>query len=358
MNIRYKDHIMTTMRGWGIRKHGGPEVLESFTLAKPSPGPGQVRVAVKAVALNHLDLWVRKGGPAFRHLQYPHCLGSDITGVVDAIGEGVVDIAIGQKTVIQPGISCGMCSACLSGHDNLCRNYKILGENTQGGCAEYIIVPQQNIAPYPERLDFTYAAAAGLTFMTAWQMLVHKARIAPGKIVLIHGAASGVGVAALQIAKLFRATVIATASSQKKLDFAKSQGATHCINYREQRWDKQIETVIGKRCIDIVFEHVGGETFSNSLTVLANGGCLVTCGATAGATPQVDLRHVFFRQLQILGSTMGSKADLLTTLDHVAKGDFEPVVHQILPIANIVEAHKILESRQAIGKVVLQIDHT
>jgi NADPH:quinone reductase-like Zn-dependent oxidoreductase len=338
-----------------LREHGGPDVLQLAQLPVPEPGPGEVRVRIRAVALNHLDLWVRRGGPAF-HLEYPHRLGSDLAGVVDAVGPGApADLAKpGDKVIVQPGLSCGRCAACLSGHDNLCRHYKILGENTQGGYCEYIVVPAGNLAPYPERLDFAHAAASILTFMTAWQMVVHKARVAPGDTVLVHGAGSGIGVAAIQIAKLHGARVIATAGSDHKLTHARALGADVTVNYQTADFAAECRAQTAKRGVDAVIEHVGGDVFAASIKAVRNGGRIVTCGATAGFHPAIDLRHIFFRQLEILGSTMASKADLLAVLGHIAAGRLEPVVHQVLPLAQAATAHRILEERSAFGKVVLE----
>jgi NADPH:quinone reductase-like Zn-dependent oxidoreductase len=326
-----------------LREHGGPEVLRLEQVPMPEPRPGEVRVRVKAVALNHLDIWVRKGGPAFK-LDYPHRLGSDIAGVLDD----------GRKVVVQPGVSCMRCAQCLSGHDNLCRFYKILGENTQGGYAEYIVVPEVNIAPYPERLEFAQAAASILPFLTAWQMIVHKARVQPGDVVLVQGAGSGIGVAAIQIAKLFGARVIATASTADKLARAKALGADVAIDYTQQDFVAECKQLTDKRGVDVVIEHVGGEVFEKSVRAVRAGGRIVTCGATAGFHPQIDLRHIFFRQVEVLGSTMGSKADLLAVLGHVAAGRLSPVVHAAMPLAAAADAHRMLEARQAFGKIVLE----
>jgi len=336
-----------------LREHGGPEVLRFEQLPRPEPGPGEVRVQIRAVALNHLDLWTRRGGPAF-HLEFPHRLGADIAGTIDAVGAGVDDVIIGSNTVVQPGLSCMRCAACLGGHDNLCRRYRILGENAQGGYAEYLVVPRVNLAPYPDRLSFPEAAAAILPFLTAWQMVVHKARVRPGHTVLVHGAGSGVGVAAIQIVKLFGGTVIATAGADAKLACARELGADDTINYRTTDFVAAVRERTGKRGVDVVIDHVGGDTFVGSIKATATGGTIVTCGATSGFTPAVDLRHVFFRQLAILGSTMGSKADLLAVLEHVAAGRLRPVVHAVMPLAQAADAHRMLEDRAAIGKVVLE----
>lgn len=350
----YTALVADTMRAVVLHEHGGPEVLGEEQIARPEPGPGEVRVAVKAVALNHLDIWVRRGGPAF-HLEYPHRLGSDVAGVVDAFGPGgeVPGLAVGDRVVVNPGLSCATCHACLSGRDNFCRQYRILGENTQGGYAEYLVVPRQNLAPYPGDLSFTEASACLLPFLTAWQMLVARAGIRPGELVLVHGGGSGVGVAAIQICKLFGARVVTTASTREKLDKARSLGADHTINYRDDDFVSEIRALTNKRGVDVVFEHVGGETFAKSIKITRNGGRIVTCGATSGFKPQIDLRHVFFRQIQILGSTMGSKALLLEILKHVESGRLRPVVHEVLPLSEAAAAHRILEERRAFGKVVL-----
>lgn len=335
--------MVRCMRAMVLREHGGPEVIRLEQISVPDPGPGEVRVRIRAVALNHLDIWVRRGGPAFK-LEYPHRLGSDIVGELDS----------GQKVVVQPGLSCMKCAACLSGHDNLCRWYRILGENAQGGYAEYIVVPEANIAPYPERLDWAQAAASILTNLTAWQMLVHKGRVQPGDTVLVQGAGSGIGVAAIQIAKLHGARVIATAGSDDKVQRALALGADHAVNYTTGDFVAECRRITDKRGVDIVIEHVGGEVFEKSIKAVRNGGRIVTCGATAGFHPAIDLRHIFFRQVEVLGSTMGSKADLLAVLGHVAAGKINPVVHEVLPLERAADAHRLLEERRAFGKVVLQ----
>lgn len=354
---------MANMDAVVLYEHGGPEVLRFEPIEMPEPGPGEVRVAVKAVAVNHLDLWVRRGGPAF-HLRYPHRLGADVAGTIDAFGpgadrSGVGDgsdagaLKVGDRVVVSPGISCGMCQACLSGSDNLCRRYRILGESTQGGYAQYVVVPRQNLAPFPGELSFEQASAVLLTFLTAWQMLVKKAGLRPGETVLVQGAGSGVGVAAVQICKLFGARVIATAGTDEKLAKARALGADETINYRDTDFVAEVRALTGKRGVDVVFEHVGGEVLSKCLLITRNGGRIVTCGATSGFLPTIDLRHLFFRQIQLIGSTMGSKGDLFELLEHVAAGRLAPVVHQILPLCEAAAAHSILEERQAFGKIVL-----
>jgi NADPH:quinone reductase-like Zn-dependent oxidoreductase len=340
------------MRAVGLREHGGPEVLRLEELPDPVVGPGQVRVRVRACALNHLDLWVRRGLPNVR-LTYPHILGSDIAGEVESLGPGVEGIALGQRTMLAPGVSCGVCRECLGGRDNLCRGYGILGETRSGGYAELIVVPAANVLPFPEGLGFPQAAALPLTFQTAWQMLVDRARVRPGELVLVLAAGSGVGSAGVQIAKLFGATVIATASTAAKLERARALGADHVINHAEQSVLAEVRRITGRRGVDVVFEHVGAATWRDSLLACARGGRIVTCGSTSGFDAVTDLRHVFFRQLSILGSTMGSKSVLYDVLDHVRAGRLRPVVDRVLPLTEAADAHRLLEERACFGKVVL-----
>ena len=343
----------TTFDAVVLREHGGPEVLRREALPVEEPGPGQVRVAVRAVAMNHMDLWVRRGGPAF-HVEMPHRLGCDVSGVVDAVGPGVSDLDAGTRVVVNPGLSCGVCRACLSGRDNLCPRYRILGENAQGGYGQLLVVPRQNIAPYPGELGFPEAAASLLTFLTAWQMLVDKAAVQPGETVLVHGAGSGVGVAAVQIARLWGARVIATAGSDEKLARARELGAEEGINYRTADFVAEVKWMTDRRGVDVVFELVGGDTFARSIKATRSGGRIVTCGATSGFSPQIDLRHVFFRQISILGSTMGSKGTLLEVLEHVAAGRLRPVIDRVMPLSQAAEAHRALEAREVFGKIVLE----
>jgi NADPH:quinone reductase-like Zn-dependent oxidoreductase len=341
-----------------LRTHGGPQVLERETIDLPDPGPREVRIRVRAVALNHLDIWVRRGLPGLK-LEYPHRLGSDVVGEIDALGpgaRGALGLTVGEKVIVNPGISCGVCPRCLSGRDNLCRRYGILGEHTNGGYARHIVVPDTNVAPYPGTLPFTQAAAVPLVFLTAWQMLVEKGRVAPGDTVLVQAAGSGVSSAAIQIAKLFGAKVIATTGSDAKAERARSLGADHVVNYATADFVAEVRKLTAKRGADIVIEHVGGDTLTKSVLATAAGGRIVTCGATAGFEPKVDLRHVFARQIEIIGSTMGSKGTFFEVLEHVAAGSLVPVVDRVLPLWDAREAHRVLEAREAFGKVVLEVD--
>jgi NADPH:quinone reductase-like Zn-dependent oxidoreductase len=343
-----------------LRTHGGPEVLLRETIDLPEPGPREVRVRVRAVAVNHLDLWVRRGLPNLR-LAYPHRLGSDIAGEIDALGPGARagapgrTLTVGDKVVVSPGVSCGVCERCLAGQDNLCPRYAILGEHVSGGYAQHVIVPDTNLLPYPGELPFTHAAAVPLVFLTAWQMVVCKARVQPGQTVLVHAAGSGVSSAAIQIAKLFGARVIATTGSDAKAERARSLGTDHVINYATQDFVAEVKRLTGKRGADAVIEHVGGDVMAKSVVAAASGGRIVTCGATSGFEPKIDLRHVFFRQIEILGSTMGSKGSLYRILEHVEAGRLKPVVDRVLPLWDAPQAHRVLEAREAFGKVVLDV---
>jgi len=340
------------MRAVTIRQHGGPEVLIEEELPDPQPGPGQVRVRVEAVAMNHLDIWVRQGLPGLK-LHYPHILGCDIAGEIDVIGDGVTGVSVGQKIVVNPGVSCGRCRECLLGRDNLCRDYGILGEHRDGGYADYLVIPVANVLPRPPNLSVAEAAAFPLTMLTAWQMLVRKAQVMPGETVLVLGAASGVGTAAVQIAKLLGARVIATATSDDKLERARGLGADDGINTQREDLVEGVRARTGKRGVDVVFEHIGKALFAKAILAAARGGRIVTCGATTGYDATIDLRHVYFRQIAILGSTMGSKGDLHDICAHVAAGRLRPAVDRVLPRSQVREAHKLLAERQQFGKIVL-----
>jgi NADPH:quinone reductase-like Zn-dependent oxidoreductase len=338
-----------------LHEHGGPEVLVRETIDLPEPGPREVRVRVRAVAVNHLDLWIRRGLPGLR-VTFPHRLGSDVAGEVDAVGPGARKVRVGDRVVVNPGLSCGTCERCLSGRDPLCRDYAILGEHTSGGYARHIVVPDANVLPWPGELGFTEAAAVPLVFLTAWHMVVDKGEVRPGQVVLVHAAGSGVSSAAIQIAKLFGAMVIATTSSPAKIERAKAIGADHALLTTAVDFVAEVKRLTAKRGADLVVEHVGGETLTKSVLATASGGRIVTCGATAGHMASIDLRHVFFRQVAIVGSTMGFKGALFPILEHVAAGRLRPVIDRVLPLWDAPQAHRALEARETFGKIVLDVD--
>ena len=249
-----------------------------------------------------------------------------------------------------------MCERCLSGEDNLCRQYAILGEHVSGGYSRHVVVPDANLLPYPGELPYAQVAAVPLAFLTAWQMVVTKGKVRPAMTVLVHAAGSGVSSAAIQIAKLFGARVIATTSTDGKAERAKALGADHVINYATQDFVAETKRLTGKRGADVVLDHVGGDVLARSVLATTSGGRIVTCGATAGFEATIDLRHVFFRQVEILGSTMGSKGTLFIILEHVLNGTLKPVVDRVLPLWEAREGHRVLEAREAFGKVVLEVD--
>jgi NADPH:quinone reductase-like Zn-dependent oxidoreductase len=340
------------MKAVTLRAHGGLDQLRVEELADPQPAPGGVVVRVKAVALNHLDIWVREGLPGLK-VSFPHVLGADIAGVVEAVARGVDGVTAGDEVVVNPGVSCGRCEACLSGDDVLCRGYRILGEHIAGGYAERVAVPAANLLPKPRRLSFEEAACVPLVFLTAWHALVARAALRPGETVLIHAAGSGVGSAAIQIAKVLGAKVIATAGSEAKCDRGRLLGADHVVNYATHDFLAEVRRLTAKRGVDVVFEHVGKATWEQSLLALARGGRLVTVGATTGYDPPTDLRHVFYRSLSVLGSTMGSKGELFQVLRLVDEGRLGPVLDRVLPLAQAGEAQKLMEDRAQFGKIVL-----
>ena len=336
-----------------FKQHGGPEVLEFADAPDPKPRANEVLIEVKACALNHLDIFVRNGLPGIE-IPLPHILGNDIAGVVREVGELVTWVKADDEVMVQPGVSCGHCDACLSGRDNLCREYDMIGYRRNGGYAQLVSVPGVNVFPKPANISWEEAAALPLVTVTAWHMLVGRANIRPGEDVLVHAAGSGVGSVAIQIAKLHGARVITTASSDEKLAKARELGADETINYTRDDWPKEVKRLTERRGVDVVFEHTGSETWPGSISSLKNNGRLVTCGATSGFDARTDLRQVFYRHLTILGSFMGSKAELLEAMKFVRQGKIRGVVDRVLPLSEARQAHELVESRGQFGKVVLQ----
>lgn len=334
-----------------FHQHGGPEVLTFEDAPEPEPRPGHARVRVRACALNHLDIWQRRGIERVQ-IPFPHISGADVAGeVVD----GASGTASATRVMLQPGLSCGTCAACLAGRDNRCARYDVLGYMSDGGYAEIVRVPEANLIPIPAHIDFVEAAAFPLTFLTAWHMLFTRARLEEGEIVLVLAAGSGVGQAALQLARHAGAFVIATAGSPDKLALASTLGADATIDHSTDDVAAAVKRITAGRGADIVVEHVGRATWDASVRSLARGGRLVTCGATTGHDAAVDLRHLFGRQLSLLGSYMGEKTELLKAARLFFGGIVRPVVDRVFPLAEAAEAHRHLESRRPFGKVVLEL---
>jgi NADPH:quinone reductase-like Zn-dependent oxidoreductase len=344
------------MKAIQFHKFGESDVLIGEEAPKPTIGTNDVLIEMKAAALNHLDLWVRNGSRE-KNIPLPHIPGSDGSGIIAEIGNSNSHLKIGDKVLISPGISCGQCEYCLGGLDNLCRYYHVFGTQENGTYAKYVKIPQVNVVPIPGGLDFVQAAAIPLVFLTAWHMLVTLTKIKAGETVLIHGAGSGVGSAAIQIAKMIGAHVITTAGTDWKLKRAKEMDVDETINYSELDFVEEVKRITGKRGVDIVFEHTGGEVFEKSITVLTKGGRLVTCGATTAYSANIDLRFVYAKHLTIYGSFMGTKQELIELLKFFKSGvgnrKLIPIIDTILPLEKASEAHQRMEARMNFGKIVL-----
>ena len=312
----------------------------------------EVLVEVRACALNHLDIWARVGLPGIT-IPLPHILGNDIAGVVREVGELANWIHPGDEVMLQPGVSCGHCDECLSGQDNLCRDYDILGYRRPGGYAQLVSAPAVNVIPKPKNLSWEKAAALPLVTLTAWHMFVTRANVQPGEDVLVHAAGSGVGSMGIQIAKLRGARVIATAGAEDKLAKAKELGADHVIDYSDDDWPKEVKRLTDRKGVDVVFEHTGAHTWGGSIASLKHNGRVVSCGATSGFDVKIDLRKIFYQHLTILGSFMGAKAELLEAMKFVQSGAIRPVVDQTIPLSEARRAHELMEDRMQFGKLVL-----
>ena len=342
------------MKAVVFHEQGGRDKLRLEDRPKPQITETEVLVRVKACALNHLDLWARQGLPNVK-IPLPHISGCDISGEVAERGKLVEGVEVGMKVVVAPGIGCGHCQECIAGRDNYCRQYQVVGYNVDGGYAEYVKVPGSNVLGIPDALSFVEAASVPLVFMTAWHMLVGRAKIRLGEDVLVLAAGSGVGIAALQVAKLFGARVIATAGSEEKLKAAEKLGADFLVNHRTQDIVEEVKRITSKRGVDIVTEHVGEATWDKSVRSLTQGGRMVTCGATTGREGRTDIRYVFSKQLSILGSYMGSKAELHEVLRFFENNRLRPVVFKTLPLEEAAEAQRIMEESEHFGKIVLTV---
>src|SRR6266404_1810080 len=338
------------MKAVRIHQFGGPEVLTYEDVPDPKPRKDQVLIRVRACSLNHLDIWVRKGLPG---VNLPHILGSDVAGEVVETGEYVTGFQPGQRVLLAPMSFCNRCSYCTSGRQNQCPEFTVLGNRVDGGNCELIAIPAVNVIPIPQSLDFNQAASVPLVFLTAWHMLVGRAGIRPGQTVLVLGASSGVGIAAIQIARMFHCRVITTAGDETKLEKARALGADYGINHYQQRISDEVRKITNKEGVDIVVEHVGAATWDESVKSLKTGGKLVTCGATTGPTVGLDLRHLFARRLTLLGSYMGTMGELHEVLKHVFAGRLKPVVDRAFPLSELRAAHEYLEKSQMFGKIVV-----
>ena len=338
------------MKAIRIHEFGGPEVLRFEDVADPPVRKDQVLVRVKACAMNHLDLWVRKGLPG---VKLPHILGSDIAGEIVEVGEYVATVKSGQRVLLAPMRFCNHCAKCTAGLQNQCREFTVLGNLVDGGNCELIAISEVNLIPIPDSIEFTAAASVPLVFLTAWHMLVGRAAVCPGQTVLVLGANSGVGIAGIQIAKFFNCRVIATAGDERKMEKARELGADHVLNHYQQKISEEVKKITNKEGVDIVLEHVGPATWDESLRSLKPAGTLVTCGATTGPQVGIDLRFVYSRQLSVRGSYMGAMGELHEVLKHVFSGRLKPIVDRTFPLNEARAAHAYMEKSQMFGKIVL-----
>ena len=342
------------MKALAFYEHGGSDKLQIVDLPKPTIGLDDVLINVKAIALNQLDLFVRRGSPVLK-LPLPHIPGSDGAGVIAEVGANVKGLSVGQRVTINPGLSCGRCDFCIAGEESLCPDFKILGEHTSGTAAEFVRVPAVNVLPIPDDYPFEQAAAAPLVYLTVWRALISRACVRAGEDVLILGAGAGTGTAAIQIAKKAGARVFVTSSSDEKLQMAKEIGADIGINYQTQEWDREVFKLTAKRGVDIVFDSVGAATWLKSIRSLKRGGRLVVIGATTGANPPEEIGYIFWKQIDILGSTMSNQREFREVMKLVLRNELKPVIDRVFPLERAQEAHARLESGAQFGKIVLTV---
>ena len=338
------------MRAVRFHKQGPPEVLKLEELPDPTPGHGEVLLDVHAAGVNHLDIWVRRDLP---RIPVPRIPGADAAGVVSAVGPGVQGLSVGDRVLIDPGTSCGACARCAEGEHSLCQRFGIYGESFDGTYCSRLVVPAVNCFTFPEAWSFAEAAAFPLVALTSWRMCISRGRLHPGETVLIPGAAAGVGVMCIQIAKMIGCRVIAAASTKAKRDLCASLGADEVIDYTADGWEKQVRG-LSPDGIDVTIDYVGPATWGSSLKLTRTGGRILTCGATTGAVAKTSLTHVFFRQLSIVGSTMGARKDLREALRAATLGHLRPVLDRTLPLADAAGAHRLIEDRAVLGKLVLE----
>jgi NADPH:quinone reductase-like Zn-dependent oxidoreductase len=340
------------MKAIRIHRHGGPEVLQIDDIPESTPKENEVKVRTKATSLNHMDLWVRKGIPGIGNL--PLVLGCDLSGTVESVGKAVTRFKAGDRVVLFPLLSCGECKACKKGDVNLCRDFKIPGEHVDGTHREFVTAPESQLIKLDDRIDFATAAAFPLVYMTAWHMVVANGKIEKDMDVLVMAAGSGVGSAAVEIAKHFGARIITTASGVDKLAHAKKIGADHVIDHYAEKISERVKEITNKKGVELVIEHVGEKVFGECLKSLSWGGRLVTCGATSGPKISIDLRHIFIKQQQIIGSTMGRFDEFEKIHTLVANGELKPQIAKKFRFDDIKAAHEYLETSKNFGKVILE----
>lgn len=336
-------------------KHGGPEVLRYDEIDTPQPGPGEVQIRLRTAALNHLDLWVRRGWRGLK-LEYPHIPGADGAGEITTLGEGVTDIQLGTRVVINSNLSCGHCAYCLAGKENMCQEWQLLGETVRGTYAQYVVVPLTNVMPLPDSIDYHVAAASGLVFHTAWHSLIKRGDLQPGESVLVVGASGGVNTASIQIAKYKGAKVFVIGSNAEKLALAKSLGADVCIDRsRVENWSKVVYQATDHMGVDIVVDNVGAGTMPLSMRAARLGGRILTVGNTGGAKFEIDNRMIFTKHLSILGSTMGTRCDFAEVMQLIFTGKLKPALDRQFQLEDAATAQARLAAGEQLGKITLEI---
>jgi len=341
------------MRAAVFNKHGGPDVIEIAEVSTPRVGAGQVRIAVRAAALNHLDLWARRGLPGLE-LRFPHIGGADIAGTIAELGPGVEDLQIGGRALINPSLWCGKCEWCRAGEESLCSSYRLIGEHIDGGFAEYVVVPERNVLPLPDDMSFEEAAAVPLVYQTAWRGLIRRGRLRAGESVLITGGSGGVSTAALQIAKLAGAHVLAVTAGEDKVRRLIELGADQVIDRVKSDFSREIWKATGKRGVDLAFDSVGEAIWPDIIRSLTRGGRLVTYGATTGPEGHANIRLLFWKQHEFIGTTMASRSEFEAVMALVFQKKLQPVIDVVWPLERAREAHERLESGEQFGKIVLK----
>lgn len=343
------------MKAIVYQEHGGPDVLRYLDMPRPEPGPGEVLIRLRAAALNRLDLWVREGWPGLK-LSMPHIPGADGAGEVEALGENIDQFALGDRVVIDANIGCGECDACLAGQDNLCHDWNLLGETIPGTLAEFVSVPARNLLTIPDSFEYSQAAAASLVFLTAWHSLITRGKLQAGETVLVVGAAGGVNLASIQIAKLAGATVVVVGSNKEKCALAESLGADILIDRSEQPiWDKAAWSATERRGADVIVNNVGAEAMMLSMRAAARGGRILTVGNTGNPIFEIDNRYIFGKHLSIIGSTMSPLQDFRTVMGLVFSGKLEAVIDRHYPLRDTGSALQRLEAGEQLGKLVIDI---